>query len=139
MYASLIRFQESDEGTLGLWLMPPGFECKTIELPWRDNKPNISCIPPGDYICKLRKSDKFGLVYHVQNVVDRTAILIHRGNWAGDRTKGYRSNSYGCILLGQRHVRIYGQMAVATSRLTMEQLVEYTHGEDFSLYIRSVY
>jgi len=138
MDAFLIRFRESDQGTLGLWLMP-GFECKTIELPWRGNKPDISCIPTGDYECKLYHSKKFGLTYHVQDVPGRSWILTHRGNWAGDKTKGYRTNSYGCILMGQRHAIIYGQMAVAASRLTMAQFLDFTGGEDFTLHIRRAY
>lgn len=44
----LFRLKRSDQGTMGL-LMAPSFSCYTLELPWRDNQRNISCIPESEY------------------------------------------------------------------------------------------
>lgn len=66
-----------------------------LELPWRDNKPRVSCIPAGHYTAFIRKAQtsKWGYdVIQLHSVPERTAIQIHRGNYA--------RNSLGCILPG---------------------------------------
>lgn len=56
--------------------------CFTIELPWRENRKNKSCIPAGTYQLKLRYSPKFKWHLHVQHVPGRTLILFHPANHA---------------------------------------------------------
>ena len=46
--ALIERYESGDMGTFGA-LFAEGFTCYTGELPWRDNKPEISCIPVGLY------------------------------------------------------------------------------------------
>jgi len=59
-----------------LWL-------KSIELPWRDNQPYISCIKPDTYCSRLEFHPSFGYkVVRLENKHGRTGILIHRANWA---------------------------------------------------------
>lgn len=140
--ATLIRFRESDHGSLGVlsaFVSGGAFQCKTIELPWKDNKPNISCIPDGVYRCVPFLSRTFGKVYLVTDVDGRTWILTHNGNWAGDISKGLRSNSNGCIIIGARHALIYGQMAVALSRVTLRRFLDFMKDEEFDLMVSSVY
>src|SRR4030065_250290 len=96
----IYRFAEDDCGTQGI-LCAHGFFCKTLELPWRNNQKGKSCIPPGNYKCVVRQSPSKGMVYHLYGVKDRSNILIHLGNWAGDADKGLKSDVAGCILLGQ--------------------------------------
>ena len=79
------------------------FECKTLELPWMNNKQNKSCIPLGKYKIKKWKSEQFGNVFYVTeqsgvDVTNRTGILIHCGN--------YKKNTKGCILVGRHHTDI---------------------------------
>jgi len=64
----------------------------TIERPWLNNKVNVSCIPAGNYNVKPYSSDKFKDVYEVQDVPDRSKILIHVANWA--------TEVEGCIGIG---------------------------------------
>jgi len=109
----LVRQRRSDQGTEGV-LVFSNWWLNTIELPWRDNRRNVSCIPSGRYFVKWAWS-KFGLVPHVLDVPNRSGILIHVGNWAGDREKGYRSDTYGCILVGLRRGELFGQRAVLMS------------------------
>src|SRR5512137_107271 len=85
------RTRMSDQGTEGV-LLAPGFSCYTLELPWRDNMSNISCIPSGEYKCVIRHSPKMGNKYWVKKVPKREYILIHSGNFAGDTSKGYKSH-----------------------------------------------
>lgn len=64
----------------------------SLELPWRNNLPNISCIPEGEYKCKPYSSAKYNNVYEVTGVMNRSYILIHIGNFTTD--------TRGCILVG---------------------------------------
>ncbi|MBS1565314.1 MAG: hypothetical protein JST39_13050, partial [Bacteroidetes bacterium] len=54
--------------------------CYTIELPWLDNLPQVSCIPEGRYELKKRYSPKFKNHLQVANVPGRDYILIHPAN-----------------------------------------------------------
>lgn len=134
--AQLLRQPSADEGTEGRLLVPGvGFACFTLELPWRDNAPCVSCIPCGEYPCVVAQSPRFGRVYHVRDVPGRTAILIHRGNLAGDVSQGLKSNVEGCILLGEKRGTLHGQRAVLVSRATVRRLMAATGGAPLHLTI----
>ena len=72
----------------------------SLEKPWADNRTGESCIPAGSYLCTFGHSDHFakiypegdGRCYHVENVPNRTSILIHNAN--------VESQLQGCIALG---------------------------------------
>jgi len=66
----------------------------STELPFRDNKNDISCILEGVYDCELHQSPSKGKCYSVKNVPGRGNILIHTGNYV----YGEKVNSQGCIL-----------------------------------------
>lgn len=78
------------EGTNGLLTMGANSEplCYTIELPWRNNEPNRSCIPEGTYVLKRRYSLKFRWHLEVKDVPGRSYILIHPANHAARELKG---------------------------------------------------
>jgi hypothetical protein len=114
----LLRTSTSDQGTEGM-IITDDFICKTLELPWRKNKRSISCIPSGKYKVVIRQSPKYGSVYWVQDVPNRTWILIHSGNWAGDVKKGFKSHVNGCILLGKKHGWLAEQRAILNSRVAV--------------------
>ena len=87
------------------------FECETVERPWANNAPNISCIPEGKY--ELRRSRFYRRdydAYEVVGVKDRSRILIHIANTPLDVE--------GCIGLGERRSWIKEQWAVANSTET---------------------
>ncbi len=70
----------------------------TLEHRWRDNKPNVSCIPAGTYKFvphgwEPNSPKKFKRVWRLEGVPGREAILIHAGNTVHD--------TQGCILAGQ--------------------------------------
>ncbi|WP_231465093.1 DUF5675 family protein [Pedobacter sp. Leaf132] len=56
--------------------------CETIELPWRNNKKNISYVPEGRYLLIKRQHQKHGLQIALSIVPNREAILIHPANFA---------------------------------------------------------
>ncbi|OIR07537.1 hypothetical protein GALL_101980 [mine drainage metagenome] len=62
--------------------------CNTIELPWKNNQHQISCIPEGSYELMKRWSDHFGWHLQVMKVKNRDLILIHPANDALKELKG---------------------------------------------------
>ena len=111
---TLLRGPSTDLGTFGRMIVPRGtngnrfdIEFATLEPPWRENERQFSCIPEGVYIARLSFSPGFQKqLYELEGVPGRGEVLIHNGNWAGDRKKGYVSNSKGCILIGQKQASI---------------------------------
>ena len=84
----------------------------TLELPWRDNQRNISCIPPGEYPIRVFKHSRWGNVVEIMDVPNRSGILIHPGNYVGD--------TEGCVLPGLTA----GRAVVFNSRVALAQIVE---------------
>lgn len=134
----LRRTESSSHGTFGVLLNEDNVRlCFTIELPWKDNKPNVSCIPTGVYKCDYTYSPAFKRnMYIVQNVKGRSGIRIHKGNVAGDISLGLRSDFKGCIGLGSgMAVSAGGQKMITHSAAainTFEDLLDY---ESFELTI----
>ena len=135
-----------DHGTFGR-LKSDGFACVTAELPWRDNAPDISCIPTGVYQCTFRWSNAHARhIYHVEGVPFRDAIEIHSGNFAGNTAHGLRSDSKGCILLGRAFAvfpsaalpsgQVFqAQRGVTSSRDVLAEFEKYLSGQSFELEI----
>lgn len=97
------------------------FECVTLELPYIKNERKISSIPIGSYYCKKIKSPKFGNVFSIMNVENRTNILIHAGN--------YKKDTLGCILLGseKNYNPIEKEYYVLHSQTTLAEFMMITH------------
>lgn len=62
--------------------------CKTIELPWKQNRKQISCIPEGIYSIRFRVSKKFSRHIELLQVPGRSLILIHPANHALKELRG---------------------------------------------------
>lgn len=83
----------NDTPTTGEMLIEGEHFAYTLERPWLDNAPNISCIPEGDYFVKLLYSPHFGRpLPHILGVPGRSGILIHALN--------YVTQTEGCIGIG---------------------------------------
>ena len=91
--------------TLGSMFDPKGsLVCKTMELPWKDNRRSISCIPEGRYLVSkempIPKDDPSGRKarayrhFRMYTVPGRSGILIHRITYVKDLR--------GCIGVGNR-------------------------------------
>lgn len=140
----------TDEGTPGELFDGLRRVCFTLELPWRDNDPAndgddiVSCIPPGkyrvDYMAKSG-SGKYQDVYHVQGVPNRSAILMHAGNFAGDTSKGFKSDLLGCIApcrsIGKLAANGRQQVAGIGSKLALGDLHAVTGRLSFTLEVVS--
>ncbi len=86
----------------------------TIELPWRDNKPLVSCIPHGDYEVAWGYGAHLGEALELLAVPDRTGIFIHVANFA--------SELLGCIGVGLSFGELNGFPAVRQSKLGLDRL-----------------
>ena len=110
----IIRLEMTDTATIGVMLIAGKLMFFTLENPWKDNTPSISCIPPGKYMCKLIISPKFGKTYEVKNVRGRKHIIFHVGNSPVD--------THGCVLLGLS--RIPGMEFISDSK---EAIINFMH------------
>ena len=128
----LVRIARSDQGTEGK-VTDGNFNCYSLELPWNNNMRSISCIPPGEYQVIPKQSPQYGRIYCVSNVTDRTGILIHSGNYAGDPTKNLKTHTMGCILLGEFMGFLGKQRAILNSRVTVRLFMEHMNYEPFIL------
>ena len=134
--ARLVRISETDAGTFGM-LVTDGGWWYALELPWRQNRRNVSRIPSGEYGCEWTYSPTFRKhLYLVSPVRNRSGIRIHAGNWAGDAAKGLRTHVQGCILLGQRTGLLQGQPAVLGSQDALTQFEEVMGRRPFQLTIQ---
>ena len=77
-----------EKGTNSVLFCRSKFLGFTIELPWRNNKRIISCIPEGNYTIKARFSEKFKHHLQLENVTNRNLILIHPANDALKELEG---------------------------------------------------
>ncbi len=147
--AILRRMESSCEGTYGVLSVVdlsnpdlPGYHCSTMELPWKNNETDLSCIPLGIYNLELKYSESFSdELYEILDVPDRSSILIHVGNWAGDKNRKYATDSEGCILLGAKKSNLAKsdndpyQMIVTESKNTHSEFLEFTDKRDIVLEI----
>ncbi|MEW4925491.1 DUF5675 family protein [Algibacter sp. 2305UL17-15] len=75
------------------------FECKTLELEWKNNQRNISCVPSGFYNIEFEHSSKFNRkLWELKGVPGRSEAKIHVAN--------YYTQIQGCIAVGDMHMHI---------------------------------
>ena len=87
MELELIRTYFTD-GTNGNIIHANKHLCYSIELPWKENQHEISCIPEGRYELVKRHSEHLGWHLQIINVPQRYFILIHPANNALMELKG---------------------------------------------------
>ena len=127
MKLELNRCQTDDKQTLGeLYLLCHNEavlnKWMTLELPDMNNTRYISRIPAGIYNAVIHNSPRFGKTLWIQDVPNRSEILIHQGN--------YHTQIKGCILIGQNHIDINndGLKDVTSSRKSMAKLMSELQG-----------
>jgi hypothetical protein len=138
--AILQRKPSTDQGTFSV-LTFGAHVLRALELPWRDNRRQRSCIPPGTYECAIVRSPRFGRVYGVHDVPGRSHVLIHAANLAGDAELGWTTELQGCIApfrtLGlMRNNAGAMQAAGLVSRPALGELMTWAGGKPFELEIQ---
>lgn len=123
--------------TLGSWYNEAHeVLCKTLELPWKDNKRNVSCFPEGRYFVTKEppipvddlttELDESGgrkprdyWHFRIHNVPGRSGILVHRITFV--------HHLLGCQGVGSRFKDLNndGVLDIEDSRKKLEWLVEY--------------
>ena len=118
----LMRLQKLDDRTLGRLIVFNGTEIEetftTLELPWRNNERNNSCILSGYYTVEPRNSAKYGDHLILNSTAPRDLILMHVGNKPAD--------TEGCILIGTGFGDFDkdGRREITESKRAMRRLVE---------------
>ncbi|WP_179950460.1 DUF5675 family protein [Spirosoma aerolatum] len=101
------------DGTNGTLSCGSKYICQTIELPWLDNQPRISCYVGGRYRLMPRFTPEKGKHFEVLDVPGRSAILFHAANDA-------RKELLGCTAPVSR---ITGHGKGESSRIALAKLV----------------
>jgi len=119
---TLTRFCYAPHATFGQIRFGDGLTIYTVEKPWQDNEPFLSCIPEGTYRCTWQPTTTSvpasfnGHTWYVEggnglvglNLGVRTRIAWHKGNTSDD--------VQGCIAVGQRLGTVSGKWAVVGSQ-----------------------
>ena len=127
----LIHYLErraEDHLTRGKLYTPDG-SYETLECPWRNNEPYISCIPDGAYKLTPWVSPRHGPCYilegegvgHTKGI--RTLILIHKANWVHELL--------GCIALGTA----WSGDTLLNSKVAFDAFMKYMNGREAMLFI----
>jgi hypothetical protein len=103
------------DATLGLFLLDGHLTgWWSLELPWKQNQPNISCIPAGIYYAGKHMSLSMGRVFWIKDVPGREYIYIHKLNTIDD--------SLGCVGPGLKLGELNGLPAVLDSKPAFDEM-----------------
>lgn len=93
------------------------FHCHSLELPWRNNINDISCIPNGIYPCRKIISPNHGECFEILEVPFRTLVRGHIGNFI--------KSTLGCVLFGDsiKDFNNDGILDVTNSGKTFDKLM----------------
>lgn len=112
---NLIRFKSDANGTFGRLIDEKGNKlCYTVELPWKDNQHDISCIPTDTYNVVQYNSNEHGDVWKIMDVPNRNNVEIHPANDVADLL--------GCIGVGDSLGVVNNFPAVLHSKKTFSML-----------------
>jgi hypothetical protein len=131
----LIRDTFTSISVIGKLYCNGEFIAHTLELAWKDNQKSISCIPKGEYKCRVRLARESATRDYVhllvQDVPNRSYILFHRGN--------YPSDSRGCILTGTHRAQTPDKILASkiAHSYMMDYLLENQLSESINLIIKN--
>lgn len=156
--ATITRQSDDGKQTLGTWAQE-GFICDTLELPWKDNQHDISCIPKTEpdkpYLVTWTRSARLSTksllkwlllnpgkketdcpdgvkniyTYEVMDVPNRPGIRIHSASFFHDLL--------GCISQGKNTPDMDGdgEEDLTNSRNTINSFNQMMNKESFLLHI----
>lgn len=106
---TLIRYNFDPKFTQGLFFVGNEYCCDALELPWKDNQRNISCIPEGLYRIKFGTMHDGLLGYKLETVPCRDGIWIHPADNVGQLR--------GCVATGTKHGELLYYNTAALKRI----------------------
>lgn len=131
--ATLIRKEDDGTQTLGeftfIGINGEVIKLFSIELPWKNNERNISCIPKGKYKVITTMSTRFKVnMWLLLDVPKRDGVRIHPANYARQLN--------GCIALGLDKADLDkdGKADITSSKTAIE-IAQKNLGEEFILNI----
>ena len=107
---TIIRTYYQDYTSGQVWIND-NYVCNTLELPYKNNERNISCIPEGIYNAKINYSKKHRAHILILKVKGRSDILLHTGNTLSD--------TQGCVLVGTK----YQEKQLRNSKQAMYKII----------------
>ena len=90
------------------------YSCFALELPWKENKPQISCVPAATYPISIYQSPTKGEVLLLHDVPGRSYIEIHVANKP--------SELLGCIAPGTEFA---AEDFISNSRKAFNEIMKY--------------
>ena len=104
---------DAKDGTSGLFIYENRPFSVTLEPEYDDNRPSKNgvagaCIPAGEYLCKRVDSPTYGDTFEITDVLNRTHVLFHWGN--------FKKNTHACVLCGESFEPIDGVHAIRSSK-----------------------
>ena len=145
---TLVFYTKPKDGSQGKEV--PGGRFNTLELPWRNNLGNKSCIPTGNYTCKFRASTGGSptcantyQIYGTENA-GRAGCRLHGGTYGGNTDLGYKTDIHGCILVDTKGYSTGNPMGKTQTKLgawdnrsvTQSQIPRILSNKQFVLTIR---
>ena len=129
---TLVRGKPTPDGTFGTMSVPfLPFLLYTCEDDWKDNAPNVSCIPEGEYTLRRTVYHKHGYeTFEVMGIPGRSRILIHPGNTEEDTA--------GCILIGMRRGTLHVAKDEDTGATNVEKRAVVESQEAFRRFMRAM-
>lgn len=157
------RGKDQTRQTLGgLKIQDVDFSCKTLELAWRNNENNVSCIPVNTeenpfYLCKYTRSPRMSkealerwlkknptltetdCPEDEKNVYTYEVLGVPGRAGIRIHPANYARQLLGCIALGDesKDLDLDGQNDVLHSGNTCKKFVEIMNKEDFHLIIKN--
>ena len=125
----LLRTEYTLDQTHGLLLVLDGhdllYRCYTLELPWRNNMRNVSCVPTGTYRIVYEYSPRFKRhLWELKDVPVRSECKIHTANFV------FQLN--GCLSPGLSYKQLdhSGPIDITQSRKALHAIHEELQGLD---------
>lgn len=127
-----------DQGVFGILTTADGYQCQTVEQPWRDNEPFRSCVPVGVYTLRKFNSLTHGATYALESQdagvavtqgevnkydhLTRYACILHKANLS--------SELRGCIAPGRDRWFYKDHWAISSSGDALDDLLKDLHDGD---------
>jgi hypothetical protein len=131
--ATITRSSTTGKETLGTMICTNGtnmLTLQTLELPWLNNMPNISCIPTGTYtVARTFSIRHLRWMYEILKVTQRDGIRLDVAN--------YYYQLQGCVALGltKSDINKDGELDVVSSMLASKALEYFFNKKPFILTI----
>jgi hypothetical protein len=127
------RYDWNHNATYGICYVKPSwgtrteFKAESLERAWKNNKKEVSCVPPGVYPLVREYSPKFDqFLWELKEVHNRSECKFHAANFWDELN--------GCIALGESRYDLNkdGTLDITSSRDTIAEFHEALRHYDYA-------